>query len=143
MSFPSPSTQVATTHLDSGSDDPSQARGDLLQAVTLLNEIVAGQNAADGVAILDSQGAIPYNRLPQSIAWQGVGNQIIAPVSGIVEIQDIMRLTPLLKAQVLSVSTTTLTAGCIAYCSDISTGTAGIVVWTGSAWNTIAFAGTL
>lgn len=143
MSFPSPSTQVATTHLDSGSDDPSQARGDLLEAVTLLNEIVAGQNSADGVAVLDSSGSIPYNRLPQSIAWQGVGNQIISPVSGIVEIQDIVRLTPLLKAQLQSISTATLTAGCIAYCSDVSTGTAGVVVWTGSVWNTIGFTGEL
>lgn len=143
MSFPSPSTQIATTHLDSGSDDPSLARADLLQAVTTLNEIVAGQNAADGVAILDSQGAIPYNRLPQSIAWSGVGNQIISPTSGIVEIQDIVRLTPLLKAQLQSISTTTLTAGCIAYCSDVSTGTAGVVVWTGSVWNTMGFTGAL
>ena len=143
MSFPASSTQVNTTHLDSGTDDPSLARADLYQTVTLLNEIIAGQNAGSGVAVLDGNGQLPSNRLPQTIGWTGGGYQYIAPASQIVEIQNILRLSPLLKVQVQAINTATLTSGCIAYCSNISTGTAGLVVWDGSAWKTISLGATL
>ena len=143
MSFPPNTTQVSTEHLDSGADDPSLARSDIYQAVTLLNEIIAGQNDSNGVAILDGDGHIPYNRIPQNIAWAGAGNQVIAPSNGIVEIQSVLRMAPLLKVQVQALDTSTLTTGCLAFCSDVTTSTSGIVIWDGSAWNTIAYTGTL
>jgi hypothetical protein len=138
MSFPASTTQVTTDNLDSGADNPALARVDLLESVELLNEIIAGQNAADGVAVLDGTGSIPSSRLPQTIAYSGGGYQYISPLSGIVEIQSVLRLAPLLKVQVQALSTATLSSGSIAYCSNVTTGTAALVVWNGSVWKQIA-----
>jgi hypothetical protein len=143
MSFPASTTQVSTEHLDSSTDNPGLARADILQSVTLLNEIIAGQNAANGVAVLDNNGSIPSTRLPQSIEWSGVGNQVIAPAEGVVEVQSILRLSPLFKSQIQALTTATLQTGSLAYCSDISTGTSGVVLWNGSAWKIVSFSGDL
>lgn len=143
MSFPANTTQVSTENLDSGADNPALARSDIYQAVQLLNEIIAGQNDSSGVAVLDGSGLIPSNRLPQSISYSGGGNQLITPANGIVEIQSILRLAPLLKIQVEGISTATITSGSIAYCSNITTTTSGLVIWDGSVWKTIDFSGNL
>jgi hypothetical protein len=138
MSFPSSATQVSTDNLDSGADNPSLARVDLLQSVQLLNEIIAGQNAADGVLVLDGSGLVPGARFPQTMAYSGSGNQFISPANGVVEIQSVLRLAPLLKVQVEALNTATLSSGSIAYCPDVTTGTAALVVWNGSVWKQIA-----
>lgn len=143
MSFPSSTTQVSTEHLDSNTDSPGLARADLYQTVTLLNEIIAGQGLANGVAVLDNNASIPSTKLPQTIAWTGVGNQVIAPTEGVVEVQSILRLSPLFKSQIQALSTATLQTGSLAYCSDISTGTSGVVLWNGSAWKIVSFSGDL
>ena len=143
MSFPASTTQVPTENLDSGGDNPALARVDLLQSVQLLNQIIDGQNAESGVAVLDSSGKIPSDRLPQTIAYSGAGYQYIAPAGGIVEIQSLLRLAPLLKVQVQALNTATLASGTVAYCSNVSTGTAALVVWNGSAWKQIALGANL
>jgi hypothetical protein len=143
MTFPASSTQVPTTNLDSGADDPSLARADIYQAVTLLNEIIAGRDAALGAATLDSGGKIASSRLPQNIVWNGGGNQFIAPTTGVVEIQSVLRLSPLTKAAIQSVSTATIGQGSLAYCSNITTTTSGIVYWDGNNWKTITAGGNL
>jgi hypothetical protein len=114
------------------------ARVDLLQSVELLNEIIDGQNAAGGALVLDGSGLVPSSRFPQSISYAGAGFQYISPASGVVEIQSILRLAPLLKVQVEAISTATLSSGSIAYCSNVTTGTAALVVWNGSNWRQIA-----
>ena len=142
MSFPASTTQVSTDNLDSGADNPALARADIYQAVQLLNEIIAGQNANSGVAVLNGSGLIPSDRLPQTIALSA-GVQYISPASGIVEIQSLLRLSPLLKVQVQGISTSTISAGTMAYCSNVTTTTSGVVMWDGSAWKTINFDGNL
>ena len=143
MTFPASTTQIPTTNLDSGSDDPSLARLDLLQCITVVNEIVAGRDAALGAATLDSNAKIPSNRLPQLIAWNGAGNQVIAPANAIVEIQSVLVLSPLTKQDIQSVSTSTLQIGSIAFCSNVTTTTNGIVFWNGNNWKTISISGNL
>ena len=143
MSFPASTTQISTEHLDSNSDSPGLARADLYQTVTLLNEIIAGQNGVNGVVVLDSNASLPSTKLPQTIAWEGVGNQIIAPTSQVVEVQSILRLSPLFKSQIQALTTASLQTGYLAYCSDISTGTSGVVLWNGSAWKIVSFSGDL
>jgi hypothetical protein len=138
MSFPASTTQIPTTNLDSGADNPSLARVDLLQAVQLLNDIISSQNAASGAVVLNGSGQLPSTALPQSISYSGAGFQYISPASGVVEIQSILRLAPLIKAQVLALSTATLSIGSVAYCSGVSTGTDALVVWNGSDWRQIA-----
>jgi hypothetical protein len=143
MAFPASSTQVSTANLDSGTDNPALARADIYQAVGLLNDIISSQNAASGVAVLDGSGLIPSNKLPQTISLATGGVQYISPTSGIVEIQSLLRLSPLLKVQVQGLNTATISAGTIAYCSNVSTGTAALVVWNGSNWKQIALGSNL
>lgn len=143
MSFPANTTQVSTDNLDAGTDNPALARADIYQAVQLLNEIIAGQNANGGVAVLDGSGLIPSNRLPQTISLTTGGVQYISPSSGIVEIQSLLRLSPLLKVQVQGINTASISAGTIAYCSNVTTGTAALVVWNGSNWKQIALGANL
>lgn len=143
MSFPSSTTQISTDNLDSGSDNPALARADLLQTVQLVNQIIAGQNAAGGALVLDGTGLVPSSRFPQTISYSGGGNQIISPANGVVEIQSLVRLAPLLKVQVQAINTATLASGTVAYCSNVSTGTAALVVWNGSAWKQIALGANL
>jgi hypothetical protein len=143
MSFPSNTTQVSTDNLDAGSDNPALARGDLLLAVQLVNEIVAGQNDAGGVSVLDGQGRVPNTRLPQSITWNGGGNQIINPTTGIVELNSVLRLAPLTKSAIQSVTTATLQQGMIAFCSNLTTTTSGVVYYDGTNWKTVSTSGNL
>lgn len=118
MAFPT--SQVNTDNLDSDADNPAAARADLYDAVTKLNTIISEANGANGAALLNAGGTIDSNKLPQTIAF-GSGNQIIAPSSGIVNIQDILRLTAQPKADILNLSTATLTIGDIALASDAGT----------------------
>ena len=132
MSFPT--NQVPTTNLDEASDSPSAARADLLSAVQNLNTIVSGASAANGVALLDSNGRIPSTKLPQSITYTGAGNQIINPSSRIVNIQDIVRLTSQNKSDILNISTSTLTRGDVALSSDGNSGTVALCIYDGTQW---------
>jgi hypothetical protein len=143
MTFPVSSTQVSTDNLDAGTDNPSLARADIYQAVTLLNEIIAGQGDIGGVAILDGNGKVPSNKLPQTIALSGTDPQTIAPTSGVVEINKLLRLVPQTTAQIQAITSATLSSGSIGFCSDITTTTSGLVVWDGSIWKKINYSGNL
>jgi len=132
MAFPT--TQSSTDNLDSSEDNPSLARVDLYDAVVNLNTIISGADAANGVSLLDSNGKIPSGKLPQSITYSG-GNQIINPSTGIVNIQDILRLTSQPKSDILDITTSTLAVGDIAIASDgSSSGTVAICLFNGYTW---------
>lgn len=135
MAFPT--SQVNIDNLDSDSDNPAAARADLYDAVTKLNTIIDEANGANGVALLNASGNIDSNKLPQTIAF-GSGNQIIAPSSGIVNIQDIIRLTAQPKSDILNINTATLTVGDIALASDVNSGTVGLCLFNGTGWVKIA-----
>jgi len=128
MSFPN--TQAGTTHLDAGSDDPSQAREDLLLTVQNLNTIIAGAGAASGVALLNSNGQVPSNQMPNSIAPTS-GVLALAPTSGVVKIEDVLRL------QILTFDTIqalTGTEGDVVYCADGAAGNPCLAVYNGTNW---------
>lgn len=132
MSFPS--TQAGTTHLDAGTDDPSQARADLLLTVQNVNTIIAGAGAANGVALLNSSGQVPSNQMPNSIAPTS-GVLTLAPTSGVVKIEDVLRL------QILTFDTIqalTGTEGDVVYCADGDSGNPCLAVFDGSNWKRIA-----
>lgn len=133
MAFPT--TQISTTNLDSSTDDPSQARGDLYNAVVALNTIIDEAGTAEGVALLNINGQIPNTQIPATIAPTS-GVLTLAPTSGVVKIQDILRL------QILSVDDiegiTSLTEGDIVYCSNGDSGDPCLAVYDGTGWKRIA-----
>ena len=134
MSFPTGS-QVSTAHLDSSSDDPSQARADLLLAVQNLNTIVSGAGSASGVALLDASGAIPGSQIPATI--EPATNINLQPETGIVKIDSILRLQPVTVDELLA--TANITNGDIAYVSDGDSGAACLAVFAENQWNVIPF----
>jgi hypothetical protein len=62
MAFPS-GTTIPTTNFDSASDNPANARADLLQTVTAVNDIIASENTAGGVLVLTGSGKIPSSTI--------------------------------------------------------------------------------
>lgn len=134
MAFPT--VQVSTTNLDSSTDDPSLARADLLDAVQKLNTIIAEGGTAQGVALLDSSGLLTGSQFPTSISASGT--QILSPTSGIVNIQDRIRITALTNAQITGLAAPTL--GDIVIASNISVDQGpGIAFYSGTAWRAIGF----
>jgi hypothetical protein len=138
MAFPT--NQVNTTNLDSGTDDPSLAREDLLDAVQKLNTIISEGGAANGVALLNSSAKLNSTQIPATISATGV--QTLSPTSGVVAIQDVLRLGGL---TVSDLSGLTSQAGDIAYCTDGSgsTGEPTIAVYDGTNWRAIELGGIL
>jgi hypothetical protein len=128
MAFPN--VDIVTTNLDSDSDSPAAARVQILQAVQALNIIIAGAGSADGVALLDSAGAIGSGQLPSTIAPFGV--LTLAPGDGFVKIENILRLqfytTALLNAVVGTA------AGDVAFVIDGDAGDPCIAVNDGTDW---------
>ena len=136
MSFPASSTQIVTTNLASGTANPSLARQNLLDLVTAVNEIIAGQNAAGGVMVLDGGGLVPSNQLPASITLAS-GTQIINPVSRVVNVRDFLRIQVQTSAQITSYSTPQ--QGDIACSSDGDAGRQCLTIYDGSNWRVLRF----
>jgi hypothetical protein len=134
MAFPT--TTISTDNLDSATDDPSLARGDILDAVEKLNTIIDEASGADGVCVLDGSGLVPSAQLPAT--YSTVGTTTFTPGTGIVNIQDRLRLTPLNNATIVALSDPQL--GDIVIASNISANAGpGIVFYSGTDWRGIGF----
>ena len=136
MAFPTAS--VTTTNLDAGTDDPSLARADLLDAVQKLNTIIAEGGAANGVALLNGSTKLSSTQMPASITATGV--QVINPSSGVVHLQDILRLTSKTVAQLTALSPN---EGDIAYCSNGNAGAKTMAIYDGTNWKVVALGATI
>lgn len=67
MSVPNWTTVLAKTHLDAGSDDPSQARQQLEALLDIVNEVLQSRGVAGGLADLDDGGKVVAARLANVI----------------------------------------------------------------------------
>ena len=133
MAFPT--AEVSTTNLDAGTDDPSLARADILDAVQKLNTIISEVGAANGVALLTSGGKLTGTQMPTQITATGV--QVLNPTSGVVNIQNILRLSGRTTAELNALSSQ---AGDVAFCTDGGDDSAGvgcIAVYDGNDWRAI------
>lgn len=137
MAFPS--TTVSTANLDSSADDPSLARADLYSAVTSLNSIISEANTAGGVPVLSSSGKISSTQVPNTIS--ATGTQVLSPSNGVVNIQNVLRLSTLTTARANAL--TTNTEGDIAMISDGDGGSLCIAVYDGTNWKRIALGTTI
>ncbi len=136
MAFPTAS--VTTTNLDAGTDDPSLARADLLDAVQKLNTIITEGGGANGVALLTSGGKLSATQMPTTITATGV--QVLNPTGGVVQIQDVLRLTQKTTSELQALDTAgTAAAGDVAYCSDGegSSGGPTLAVYDGTNWRQV------
>lgn len=132
MAFPI--NTVSTANLDSGTDDPSLARQDLLDLAEKLNTIISERNTADGVLVLDINGRVPAAQVP---ATQSPQNDLtLAPSTGVVKIQDVLRLQQLSVTEVEA--RTGNAAGDVAYVLDGDGGNPCVAVYDGTEWKSIA-----
>lgn len=119
---------VTTTHLNAATDDPSQARVELYNALVELAAVINGRNTANGVAGLDGSALIPNTLLPNTLISSTAQNLTITPATGLVTINNTLTLTPRTVAQLEAI---TPVAGQIAYCSDGAAGSACLAVSKG------------
>lgn len=129
MTFPT--SPISTDNLDNDADDPSLARDDLYQAVVALNTIIDEANQAFGVAVLTSEGKIDQNQIPSSIITGTDENLTLAPDTGVVRINYILRMGAYPKLALVQL--TSGEAGDIAICDDIEA-TPVICIFNGTVW---------
>lgn len=129
------SANVTTTHLDAATDDPSQARVELYNALVELAAVIDGRGQASGVAPLDATTKIDAQYLPDEITSSATNNLILAPDSTRVAIEDIINLAPKTTAELEALDTAgDAIQGDVAYCTDGDAGAKCIAVFDGSDW---------
>jgi hypothetical protein len=127
MTFPT--SQIPTTNLDNGTDDPSQARGDLLTAVQTINTIITDANGPSGVVVLQGSGFISTSLLPDTLSPSG--QLTLNPGNSIVKVQNFLRLQTIPKT---TLTTIVGNAGDIALCSNADSGNPALAISDGTDW---------
>lgn len=133
MTFPT--TAISTLNLDSGTDDPSLARVDLLQCVQHVNTIVSEANTANGVLVLGGTAQVASSQLPSTIS--PAATLVLSPTTGVVKIEDVLRLQQLTTDQVLLL--TDSESGDVVFVTDGDAGDACLAVYANSEWNVLKF----
>lgn len=137
--MPFPTSTISTDNLDSDTDNPATARGDLLDAVQKLNSIIAGAGTASNVVLSDGSNYISTSQIPPTITTSGT--LTLSPGTGVVNIQDILRVTMYPVATILTI--TGNVSGDMIMCSNIGNiaNNPGIAFYDGNVnvWRTLAF----
>lgn len=120
---------VTTTHLNSATDDPSQARVELYNALVELQAVINGRNSASGVAGLDASSKISATQLPNTLVSASGQDLTLDPDTSRVRIENIINLEPRTVAQLEALVSE---VGDVAYCSNGNAGAACIAVAAGT-----------
>ena len=139
MAFPSGSS-VVTTNLDSGTGNPAAARNDIYVMAQYVNQIIASENTALGVVTLNGSGQIASSQIPSSLAPSGI--LTLAPTSGFVKIQDILRLQIIPKTDLLAYADVTIGDVALA-ADDLSGANAKLCMFDGTNWKIVSELSTL
>jgi hypothetical protein len=132
---------VTTTHLNSASDDPSQARVEIYNALLELTAVINGRNTASGVAGLNSSSKITASQLPNNIVSDTATDLTLTPATTRVNIEHILNLDPRTVSQLNAVASPQ--EGDVAYCSNGDAGGKCLAVYNGTAWKRIALGATI
>ena len=119
-------SNIDTTNVDSGTDSPAAARADIKAAMDELTAVINGRGAASGVAPLNASTKIDATYLPDEINSSASTSLTLDPDTSIVNIENIIKLTPQTNAQLTA--QTGKTDGMVAFMSD-GDSTAGIPVY--------------
>jgi len=131
MAFPT-GVVIPTTNLSTASADPSLARADLFTTVTAVNDIISSADQASGIAMLSALGKYDGAKLPSTIT----ATSVIAPSSGVLNIQDIIRLTTITAIDLTARTGNAL--GDIAISNNAAGGNAAICLYDGTNWRYLA-----
>ena len=111
---------------------------DLLDAVEKLNTIIDEGGTAGGVAILDGSAYIPAAQINPQLSTTS-GDITFAPNSGVVNIQNILRISQFPTATILAF--TGNVSGDMAMCSNVGNvaNNPGVAFYTGNVWVGLPF----
>lgn len=138
MTFPT-GTQISTANVATASADPSLARQDFYDLIVAVNAVLSSYNAAQGVLVLDGSAKVGTGYLPSTVAVSG--NQVFQPSTGIVSIQNVLRLAQIYTADLGGqTGTTSPNAGDIVYLVDGDAGQPCISCYDGTNWRVIRLA---
>lgn len=142
MTFPSGQV-ISTANVDSVDDDPSLARVDIYNLITAFNQLVASENAAQGVLVLDSSGKIAGTFLPTTLTTAS-GQLQLQPANGVVNVRNVLRLAQITTTDLGGVSgTIDPVAGDLCYLLDGDAGQPCLGVYNGANWKIVRFATTV
>jgi len=116
MAWPANDSNIVTTNLDAGTDNPAAARPNLKAARDEIKNLINGRNQASGVAGLDASSKITNTQLPDTIVSSSSTDLTITPNTGLVNINSVIKLNPQTRAQLYARSD--LADGMIAMASD-------------------------
>lgn len=123
---------VTTTHLDSADDSPAEARVELYNALVELQNVINGRGAVSGVASLDANTKIPAAQLPDEFNSSASTDITLDPTTGIVVIEDIVKLNPISRSTAYGVSN--LADGMMAMLSDGDSTVTKPAYYAGGVW---------
>jgi hypothetical protein len=132
---------VTTTHLDSETDSPSQARGELYSALLELQNVIQGRGTANGVASLDTNTKVPNTQLPDTLISSTGNDLTVTPNTERLVLENILNLNPLTVTQVNAISSP-VEGDCV-YCSNGDTGSACLAVYNGTDWKVVSLGSTI
>lgn len=136
MTFPT-GTQISTDNLDSPADNPNLARVDLLALVQAFNQLVASQNTASGVVVLNGSGKIASTYLPSNFTQ--TGNIAFQPGGGIVSFTNVIRLQQVYTSDLggAALGTDAPQGGDMVYLVDGDAGQPCLSVFDGTNWKVV------
>jgi hypothetical protein len=123
---------VTTTHLDSADDSPAEARVELYNALLELQNVINGRGAVNGVASLDANTKVPSAQMPDEINSSGSTDLTLDPATGIVAVEDIIKLNPITRTAAYAVSN--LADGMMAMMSDGDSTVTKPAYYAGGVW---------
>jgi len=123
---------VTTTNLDSADDSPAEARVELYNALLELQNVINGRGTSNGVASLDASTKIPSAQMPDEINSSTSTDLTLDPATGIVAVEDIVKLNPITRATAYAV--TGLADGMIAMMSDGDSTVTKPAYYSGGVW---------
>lgn len=135
MTFPLGQT-VSTANVASSDSDPSLAREDLLNLITLFNQLLASANLAQGVMVLGGDGKISSTLLPATLT--AAGSLTLAPAAGVINMNRVLRLQQTVTADLgTATGTASPTAGDLIYLVDGDGGGPCLGAYDGANWRVV------
>ena len=133
MAWPANTTNIVTTNMNAGSDNPASARADIKAALDEIINLINGRNQASGVAGLSASSKIANTQLPDTIISSSSTDLTITPNTGTVNINSVLQMN--LQTRVQLYARSDLADGMIGFCTTgDSTDMDAPVYYAGGIW---------
>ena len=133
MAWPTDDSNIVTTSLDAGTDNPATARGHLKTALDEIKNLINGRNQASGVAGIDASSKIVNTQLPDVLISSTSVDLTLTPNTGTVNINSVIQMN--LQTRVQLYARSDLADGMIGFCTTgDSTDMDAPVYYAGGIW---------